>query len=1203
MVQNYAYFRTLTLAHWLMLIMILLGCTYSTTSHAGSTVALRESFAGNLSFSLTGGSFRTTQNNQSACTYSSSSSNPLTTIPATASIKQAYLYWAGSTYNTTYADSTVYLNGQLINADRTYTDSSGSSYYYSGVADITSQVSSTRNGTYTVSGLYIYSNYSRCSTQTVLGGWSILVIYEDSSEDFNVLNVYEGFQYFQQDATYSSLTLTPSNFKLPANPSGQHAHITWEGDDTIGSDGEGLTFEGYDLYDSISGGNSLGNQFDSYSNIEGGLTTYGVDIDSYDISAYLTEGATSVSTTYTARQDGVLLSAEVIKVSNIPVADLSITTSEATGWTQGSSISKKLTISNNGPNDVPTNSVRFTTTLPDEFTFDGTQGNSDWVCTQNGQDLSCIYQNKLRSGWSDYLDISLTVANGTAGQDVDWSMSVDHDTAPYDIFDNHEPNDTFVLSVPIVSNPVVDLSASSKTYSNLSGDSLLAGDTLQYTIIIDDTSSLATSGIQLYDDLPANISGFNIISIPPGAVSNSPSSGGANGTGYLNIQNIYVPADGTAEVIFEVYVDSNAPEGTSLQNQAEISYNGTDWIVDTGDITVVEPDLSPSTITLTDNDGGLLEAGDVIDVTITLEDANALETNDLQVTGDIPSFISQFQILSTPSGSADNSLSVGGSNGSGYLDISNIDFAAGETPSITLRLTIDPSTPEGTEIDMSNLLSLGSKNWTINSNTLQVMNNTPAATGNKQLYLSTSNTLSRLRPNDGELDIADNSSVIWTLTPALQSDFTFDLTNITAELKFEGNRYRNNGSPRSNSSDVTLELRHSDGTLLADDTFEITLTPGEIDSAVRTLTKNTSISGDEITLSAGDSLYLSIYNDASGNGTNRRITLHILDGIDTSLKADGYSAITLDASTVINVDSIEVWSTPFNDTDGDYTDDSGATLLANSQADTTLSIRANVSDPFGAFDINQAEVTVQKTDGSYYDFSGNNTMTAIDDPSDDNSSASKRFEKTITLAEDDEILGGWSINVTAYEGVEGDVEHTNIKGFTIIPFMPNITLTKTIEVINDPINGLLSAGNKPKAIPGAELKYTIHAVNTGRGDSDNNSIKLQDEIPANSELYIGDVACTNRGPGTGSGPVCFEDGSALNESELTFDFLGLTSTTDHLFFSQDGVDFDYEPVDNGDGYDPSIRYIRIAPSGAYKQASKDGTQTPEFSFSYQVRLQ
>ena len=1168
---------------------------HSMTSFAGTPVALRESFAGNLSFALTGGSFRTAQNNVNACSTSTTSSNPLSTIPISATIKKAYLYWAASG-NGTNTDNQVILNGNTITADRMYTEDTGTWDFFSGAADITNLVKTYRNTTYTISGLSIYSTPDICTTQVLLGGWAITVIYEDNSLPFHVLNLYEGFEYFR----YRSFNLTPDNFKLPANPSGKHAHITWEGDDTLGTDGEFLSFQGTQLVDS---GNPSGNQFNSYSNVEGGLITYGVDIDEYDVSSLLSEGLEQVSTTYSAGQDGVLLTAEIVSVSNIPVADLSVTTSNSTGWMQGSTVTKKFTVSNNGPNDVPTQSVRFTTTLPSQLSFNGTQGDSDWSCSQAGQQLSCIYQPKLRSGWSDYLDLTLDVASGTADQTANWSVRVDHNTAPYDIFDNKAENDRYTLNIPIGSTPVVDLSASSKTYSNLSGDLLLAGDTLQYTITIDDTSNLATNGIRLRDDLPANISSypngrnFKIISMPNSAVLNSANTGGNNGTGYLDIQNISLPANGTAEIIFEVTVNQTAPRGASLQNQATITYNGNNWVVDTGDITVVEPDLSPSTIVLSDADGGLLEAGDIIDVIITLKEKESLDISNLQVTGDIPAFISQFQVITTPNNTVDNSLSVGGSNGTGYLDISGIAFASGETPTITLRLTIDPSTPAGTIINMSSLLDLGSNNWTITSDSLEVVDGSPASSGNKQLYIDTTTGLSRTRPAVGTTDIAAESERSWGLTPFLQSDLTFNLTDITVETKVSGNR---------NSytlATITFTLRDTDGVLLADKTLNnVSILSGRIDDVTTILEKNSNLS-DTYTIPAGKGLVLTIRNDGYNNqsNNNRRLTLHTLASTDNSRKADGYSAVIINASTVINVDNIQVWSEPFSDTNNDGFDDSGAALLSNSQPDTTLSIRAQVSDPFGAFDITNALVNVDKADGT--NVLNNYSMTVLDDLIDDSSIATKVFEATIDLLEENEITGNWDISVTANEGVEGDVSHTRSQNFKIIPFMPSIALNKSIEVTYDPINGLLSDGNKPKAIPGAELEYTIHATNTGRGESDNNSIILQDEIPDNSELYIGNITCLNRGPGTGSGPVCFEDGANPNESELTYNFSGLNAANDSLYFSQDGVDFSYEPVDSGDGYDPTIRYIRIQPSGIYKKAKKDGSETPEFKFSYQIRLQ
>lgn len=1185
----YSFLKDIKPNRIILWVALLVSSTIHTThSYAGTTVALRESYAGNLSFALTGGSFRTTQNNVNACTTSSTSSNPLSTIPISAKIKKAYLYWAASGDGTN-VDSQVTLNGNTITADRMYTEDTGTWDFFNGVADITNFVKTYRNTTYTVSGLTIYSTPSHCSTQVLLGGWAIVVIYEDDSQPFHVLNLYEGFEYFR----YRSFTLTPNNFKLPTNPSGKHAHITWEGDDTLGTDGEYLSFQGTQLVDS---GNPAGNQFNSYSNIEGGLTTYGVDIDEYDVSNLLSEGLEQVTTTYSAGQDGVLLTAELVSVSNIPVADLAVTTSNPTGWMQSSTVTKKFTISNNGPNDVPSQSVRFTTTLPSQLSFSGIQGDSDWQCTQAGQQLTCIYQPKLRSGWSDYIDLKLDVAAGTAGQTASWSVAVDHDIAPYDIFDNHEENNNYALNVPIGATPVVDLSASSKTPNNLNGDLLLAGDTLQYVITIDDASDLTSNGISLYDDLPANISGYTITSLPTNAVDNSTTTGGANGTGYLDIQNINLAAGAVEQIILEVYVNSNAPEGASLQNTATLSYGSNNWLVDTGDITVVKPDLSASTKTASDDNGGLLLPGETITYTITIDETDDLELPSIQVLDNIPANISTYTITQIPSGSQDFSQVTGGSNNTGLIDIRNINLAAGATALIEIKAVIADDAPDQASVQNTASLILNSSSWEEASNPLFVtLSNSTPASGNKPLYLVNNNLTRNLPSADTSRSFFHGDTLTWAITPVLQKDLVISTGNSRLNLAVEGHR------TGSIQTQFTAQLYYNDNNGSGNVTID-TATIGYGNYRINTLynlSTDFTLASD-VTIPTGSTIYLSILNTSSNGSSNQysEIDVHTLNG-------NFYSAVNLNTSTVINVDSIQVWDQTY----GDPTGTGDGILLANTFADETIYIRAKISDPFGAFDISKATIEVQKKDGSYYDFSSlpnTNEMTQVDTNTDDTSTSIKVYEIPVTLLEENESTGWWQISITGYEGLEvapDQITHSRVASFFIKPFLPIIALNKTIVVINDPINGPLSGGNKPKAIPGAELQYTISVTNTGRGESDSDSIALQDEIPTNAELYIGNINCLNRGPGTGNGPICFEDGTTPNESQLTYDFLGITAANDDIFFSQDGVDFNYEPIDSGDGYDPTIRHIRIKPSGSYKKAKKDGSETPEFNFSYQVRLQ
>lgn len=1044
---------------------------HSMTSYAGTPVALRESFAGNLSFAITGGSFLD-GNNCGDNISTRTSSEIVSNIPTNSSIESAWLYWAGS-YNPNSSsgvaspDNSVTLSSPTgsrnITASTMFTTSWGEDSndtpdpdeaYFNGKADVTAFV--TGNGTYSVSNLSVHTDSPQCEFSTIIAGWALVIVYEDDREPFRVVNIFDGFEYYYG----KQLLLTPNNFNVSSNPSGKHAHITWEGDinnsDELRGFNESLKFEDQDLTDF---NNPTNNQFNSYSNSLG-KSTLGLDIDEYEIDAsFIREGDTSATTLYSSGEDMVFLTAEVISISNVPVADLSVSATTDTTWRSNSQQTLAMTIKNAGPSNLKPGDLAFTLSIPSGLTFTGSN-NSNYTCSSNSALITCMGLNGLQPNSQQILELNFEVSN-LGNTSLTFNAHVDHDQANSpDLFDH-------------------------KSFNN------------------------------------------------------------------------------------------------------DIAFN----------VDIRSPDLSPSTLTLADKNGGLLVAGDVITATLILDDASELDINNLNAIIDMPAFTESY---TKPAGYDDIGATDPGVNGTGKLDLINISFASNNTAIVEFEIELEEDTPADTIIDLSAQLNLNANQLIINAEPLIVTDGSVPSAGNKQLYLNTSNTLSRIVPNDGEVSINPESSKNWILTPSLQSDLTFSLNDIAIESKFESNGA---GFFGFIWADITYSLYDSDNNLLAQGVeSQITLRPNVISSVNTTLEKNPSITSNEITLAKGKGLYLNIRNDAFQNNTGdeRRIILHLLDNQDPSLKANGYSAVIINASTVINVDNIQVWSQPYTDNDNDGIDDSGANILSSSQPDTTLSIRAQVSDPFGAFDITNALVNVSKADGS--NVLNNAPMSVLDDFISDTASASKTFQATLDLLEEDEISGNWSITVTSNEGVEGDVSHTRSRTFKIIPFMPNIALNKTITVINDPINGPLSGGNNPKAIPGAELRYTIHATNTGRGESDNNSIILQDEIPDNSELYIGNIICSNRGPGTGDGPICFEDGVSPNESDLAFDFISLAAANDDVFFSQDGIDFDYEPVDSGDGYDPSIRHIRIEPAGAYKKAKKDGSQTPEFNFSYQVRL-
>ncbi len=169
-------------------------------------------------------------------------------------------------------------------------------------------------------------------------------------------------------------------------------------------------------------------------------------------------------------------------------------------------------------------------------------------------------------------------------------------------------------------------------------------------------------------------------------------------------------------------------------------------------------------------------------------------------------------------------------------------------------------------------------------------------------------------------------------------------------------------------------------------------------------------------------------------------------------------------------------------------------------------------------------------------------------------------------------------------------------GYTIIPSNvyfhcagnANIQLTSKVTVINDPINNT----NNPKAIPGAVLQHTVFAENIGNISTDVNSTVLIQTIGDQSQLNVSNLSA--------NGPVIFNDGSGQQASGLTYTFNNLSSNTDSLAFSTNGINFGYTPVADAEGYDANVMHICLTLPGTFKPTFNG--ITPTFNFVYQVKL-
>jgi uncharacterized repeat protein (TIGR01451 family) len=523
------------------------------SANAGVPISLYRSFAGDLDYVATGGTLRTQPNSGDSCAVTSSGSATLSGIPAGSTITAAYLYWAGSG---SVPDNNVAFDGVAISADRTFTETfalGGTSYdFFSGFEDVTAQVAAKGNGTYTFASLAVNSGAPHCAVSAVMSGWSLLVIYENTAEPLRVINVFDGFQFFRG----SSITLSPNNFTIPSSGiDGSHGILTWEGDvensASLNGFNEALTFNGNTLTDGL---NPANNQFNSTINVLGSNTSYGVDLDIYDVSALLNPGDTSATSVYSSGADLVLLSMEVLSVTNAPVADLAISKTHSGDFTVGRNGSYTLGVSNIGPS-TESGPITVNDTLPAGLGYVAAAG-TGWVCGAVGQDVSCTHPGPLASGAS-LPDITLTVSVAAAAAPGVTNTAV----VTGSVFDNL-PGNNSSSDPTVVLQP--DLSTSTKSVADLNGGDADPGDTLRYTITLIESSGLAASGLSVTDNLPANTTGLSVVSVPPGATDNS--------TGVLlDVSNISLPAGGTETVVFDVTVSGSASAGDSIDNTATVT--------------------------------------------------------------------------------------------------------------------------------------------------------------------------------------------------------------------------------------------------------------------------------------------------------------------------------------------------------------------------------------------------------------------------------------------------------------------------------------------------------------------------------------------------------------------------------------------------------------------------------------------------------
>jgi uncharacterized repeat protein (TIGR01451 family) len=546
----------------------------------------RGTFAGTHNYLVTGGTLRAQSNNTNACTLlgggtggSGTSTASVSGIPAGSTIMAAYLYWGGS--GTTGDWVTGFNAGSGLSSTTNISAAVGDRFselfnedgynfsFFGGFYDVTQIVRDNPagpNGNYTFGGLTVTNSGAYCTNETTLSAWALVVVYSNPSERYRYTRVYDGLQYFRG----SSVTTTQSGFRVPDLMDGKVTTITWEGDPdaatstAIGTYNESLSIDGNTLMN--AGCDATNNLYNStlYSPGAGCVTTnYGADVDTYDITSYLYEGQTSATLNYSSGNDLVLLSTQVISTTNTPVADLAITKTHDSDFTAGQNGSYTIDVQNLGP-EIATGTATVTDVLPTGLAFVSGSG-TGWTCSAVAQTVTCNNSAASIALNAHLPALTLTVAVGSEAA----ASTQNTATVSHPMFDGTGGNSTSTDTVTVRRS---DLSTSTKTVVDTNGGEVMPGDILRYTITLNETGGqgIAATGARVVDDLPADLDTLSIVSVPAGATDNSVGTGGANGTGQVDVSGITVPAGGSATVVFDATVAGGDP-GDDIVNTATIT--------------------------------------------------------------------------------------------------------------------------------------------------------------------------------------------------------------------------------------------------------------------------------------------------------------------------------------------------------------------------------------------------------------------------------------------------------------------------------------------------------------------------------------------------------------------------------------------------------------------------------------------------------
>ena len=329
-------------------------------------ISIFQQFNGRYDYLAIGNTLNQAENNlvQTFCeTLPSSQAN--LNVDNTSTVIAAYLYWAGSGLG----DTEVTFNGSQIIAEDTYnivySDSGfGNLNYFSCYADVTNQILTEGNTTYTLSDLDISetlaNNPGYCGNRTNFAGWSLYVIFENNTLPLNQVNLFQGLEIINRNITEKTILL--ENVNVLDNDNAKIGFLTWEGDNALNF-GESLSINGNIISNPPL--NLADNAFNGTNSFTNSTTFYNADLDVYSIENNIDVGDTQVEiklTTGAVNPTTGIFSADLIIINNIitvlnsQLPDATITIDDTSISCASRAVTLNYTVYNTNSTDpLPTN--------------------------------------------------------------------------------------------------------------------------------------------------------------------------------------------------------------------------------------------------------------------------------------------------------------------------------------------------------------------------------------------------------------------------------------------------------------------------------------------------------------------------------------------------------------------------------------------------------------------------------------------------------------------------------------------------------------------------------------------------------------------------------------------------------------------------------------------------------------------------------